>query len=116
MSKFFLALFLIVVSAITNADDRASSAVTPGHGRIEIVSNYLLFSSGKNYDAKIPTRVQEGTRIKIQYKKDDQWVAAEFVVAGISTKGDLCRLHSELPSRHNTSASDTIYVKPCRYN
>lgn len=106
---------MLTFSAYLSADDWASSASTPGYGRIEIVSNYLLFSSGKSYDAKIPTRVQEGTRIKVQYKKDDQWITLDFVVAGISTKGDLCRLHSELPSRYNTSASDTIYVKPCRY-
>lgn len=90
-------------------------AITPGVGRLEVVSNYLIFSSSTNYDVEIPPKIPDGSRIQIRYKKDGGWVAGSFFVAGISTKGDLCRLHSEQPSQYSSSPSDTIYVKPCRY-
>lgn len=81
----------------------------------EVVSDYLLFSSSKSFDTKIPKLVKEGSSIKIFYRQDVKVVTREFVVAGISTKGELCRLHSELSSRFSSSPSNTIYVKPCRY-
>jgi hypothetical protein len=115
MIKFLAAACILMLSCVLHADEFASVAKTPGYGRIEIVSNYLLFSSGTSYDAEIPKLVREGTLIKIKYKDGDKWVSMEFVVAGISTKDDLCRLHSELPSRYSSSAGDTIYVKPCSY-
>ncbi|MCU7965170.1 hypothetical protein ACRN98_23540 [Shewanella oncorhynchi] len=115
MSRYLLVLVLSTFSHILIADEWASSVTTPGYGRIDIISDYLLFSTGKSYDVKIPNIIQEGSRIKIQYKNGEQWVSIDFVVAGISTKGDLCRLHSKLPSRYTNSASDTIYVKQCRY-
>lgn len=115
MIKHTITFLLIAFSSFATADDWASIASTPGYGRIEIVSDYLLFSSAKSFDAKIPKLVKEGSSISIFYKQDDKVVTREFVVAGISTKGELCRLHSELPSRFSSSPSDTIYVKPCRY-
>jgi len=105
-----LATFLIAA-----ADDWPSVVLTPGYGRIEIVSNYIIFSSGKSYDAKIPKRIQEGARINISYKEDNEWVHSKFDVVGISAKGELCRLHNKLPSRYSFSPGDTIYIKPCRY-
>ncbi|WP_445396597.1 hypothetical protein [Zobellella sp. An-6] len=102
-------------SSIGNADEWASSASTPGHGRMEVVTNYLIFSSGKYYDVEIPRRVASGRKISIRYLKDGEWVQDSFVVAGISTKKDLCRLHNKLPSKLSTSPGDTIYIQPCRY-
>ncbi|MFM5266288.1 hypothetical protein ACET9V_08570 [Aeromonas caviae] len=107
---------LLLISGHSMADDEwATVAVTPGKGRLEIVSNYLLFSKGTDYDVVIPTKIQDGSRIPIRYKKGGDWIATDFIVAGISTRGDLCRLHSELPSRFSSSPSDTIYVRSCRY-
>lgn len=115
MIKYTLTFLLITFSNLVTADDWASIASTPGYGRIEVVNDYMLFSSAKSFDAKIPKLIKEGSSITIFYKQDDKVVTREFVVAGISTKGELCRLHSELPSRFSSSPSDTIYVKPCRY-
>jgi len=109
MIKKLLVLAVLGVSSLAAADDGASVVITPGYGRIEIVSDYIIFSSGKSYDVKIPTRVEEGTRISISYKKNDQWVRDNFDVVRISTKGELCRLHNK------TRLGDTIYVKPCQY-
>lgn len=97
------------------AEEWATIAVTPGTGRLEINTNYFLFSKGSSYDALIPKQIRQGTQIEVRYKKEEDWVSTTFLVAGISTKGELCRLHSELPSRYSSSISDTIYVKPCRY-
>ena len=105
----------LLLSGFSMADEWASAAITPGKGRLEIVSNYLIFSKGTEYDVEIPTKIPDGRRIQIRYNKDGDWVTGSFFVAGISTKGDLCRLHSELPSQYSSAASDTIYVQPCRY-
>lgn len=106
---------LLLISDVSVADAWASTAVTPGIGRLEVVSNYLIFSSGKEYEVEIPTKIPSNKRIQIRYKKNGDWIIDSFFVAGISTKGDLCRLHSKLPSRYSSLASDTIYVRPCRY-
>ena len=55
--KILLILLGLVTSSLALAGDWASIAITPGYGRIEIVSNYIIFSSGKSYDAKIPKRI-----------------------------------------------------------
>lgn len=111
----WLGAALLLISGVSVADEWASMAITPGVGRLEVVSNYLIFSSSKDYEVEIPTKIPDGRRIQMRYKKDGGWINGSFFVAGISTKGDLCRLHSELPSRYSSSASDTIYVKSCRY-
>lgn len=104
-----------VLSFPTYADDWASMVFTEGSGRLEIVTNYWILSSGKSYEAQIPQRIQEGTRIQVSYKDDGRVVETDFDVAGISTRGELCRIHNRLPSRYSTAVGDTIYVKPCRY-
>ena len=115
MIKYILTFLLIIFSNLVAANDWASIASTPGYGRLEVVKDYLLFSSAKSFDAKIPKLIKEGSSITIFYKQDGKVVTREFVVAGISTKSELCRLHSELPSRFSSTPSDTIYVKPCHY-
>ncbi len=115
MVKYLFVLSVVILSTQAAASDWASVAVTPGYGRIEIVSNYIIFSAGKSYEAKIPKQIEEGTRIEISYKKDDKWISRQFNVVGISTKGHLCWLHNKLPTRYSTSPGDTIYIKPCRY-
>ena len=67
-----------------------------------------------NYDAKIPETIKDGTRIVISYRG---WRVGkeDFVVAGISVKGDLCRIHDRVPTQYDTFPGNTIYVKPCRY-
>lgn len=115
MGTILIAFLLSVLSFPAHADDWASIAFTKGVGRLEIVTDYLIFSSGQSYDAKIPRRIQAGTRIRIYYKDDGIVVNTEFDVAGISAKGDLCRIHNKLPSRYSTDVGDTIYVRPCRY-
>lgn len=115
MIKYTITFLLITFSSLATSDDWVSVASTPGHGRIEVVSDYLLFSRAKSFHVQIPKLVKEGSSITIFYRQDDKVVTREFVVAGINTKGDLCRLHSELPSRFSSSPSDTIYVKSCRY-
>ncbi len=82
---------------------------------MELNTNYFLFVRGMNYDAKIPETIKDGTRIVISYKKDGEWVKRDFVVAGISVKGDLCRIHDRVPTQYDTFPGNTIYVKPCRY-
>ncbi len=113
--KVLLGAVALLVSGISSADEWASTAITPGIGRLEVVSNYLIFSSSTNYDVEIPPKIPEGSRIQIRYKKSGDWITGSFFVAGISTKGDLCRLHSKMPSQYSQSPSDTIYVKSCRY-
>lgn len=113
---YLLALLVgLAVAAPAYATSWASVAVTPGHGRIEIVSNYLIFSSGRSYDARIPEVVETGSRINISYRKNGEWVRRTFNVMAISTDGNLCRLHDQMPTMYSTSTGDTIYVKPCRY-
>ena len=97
------------------ADDWAEIILTPSIGRLEIVSDYLLFSSGKNYEARIPKEISSGTKIRVSYNKDGNWVEHDFVVAAISTKDELCRLHDKVPSQYSSSPGNTIYIKPCRY-
>lgn len=104
-----------MVPFIVVADDSASEVVTPGYGRLEIVSNYILFSSGSSYDAKIPRRIKEGDRINITYEKDHEQILGVFDVVRISVKSELCRLHNKERSRYDSSPGDTIYIKPCRY-
>ncbi|BCR29930.1 hypothetical protein KAM448_05400 [Aeromonas caviae] len=111
----WLGATVLLTSGVSVADEWASMAITPGVGRLEVVSNYLIFSSSKDYEVQIPNKIPDGRQIQMRYKKDGDWITGSFFVAGISTKGDLCRLHSELPSRFSSSASDTIYVKSCRY-
>ncbi len=112
-----LQIFIIAIffSMPVQADDWASVAFTEGEGLLEIVTDYLIFSSGKSYEALIPRRIKEGTRIHISYKDGSRSIETDFDVAGISTKGELCRIHNKLPSKYSTSVGDTIYVKPCRY-
>ncbi|MCF5912092.1 MULTISPECIES: hypothetical protein [Aeromonas] len=114
-TRALLGAVSLLISGISSADEWASMAITPGVGRLEVVSNYLIFSSSTNYDVEIPPKIPDGSRIQIRYKKDGDWITGSFFVAGISTKGDLCRLHSELPSQYSRSPSDTIYVTSCRY-
>jgi hypothetical protein len=115
MRLILIASLVFAFSSPAFADDWASVAFTGGAGRLEIVTDYWIFSSGKSYEAQIPRRILEGTRIRIYYKKDGHVVEADFDVAGISTKGELCRIHNKFPSRYSTEVGDTIYVKPCRY-
>jgi hypothetical protein len=115
MRAILIAILLNFLSFPANANNWASVAFTKGAGRLEIVKDYWIFSSGKSYDAEIPRRIQVGTRIRISYKNDGKVVDVDFDVAGISTKGELCRIHNKLPSRHSTDIGDTIYVKPCRF-
>lgn len=114
-TRALLGAVSLLISGISSADEWASMAITPGVGRLEVVSNYLIFSSSTNYDVEIPPKIPDGRRIQIRYKKDGSWIDGSFFVAGISARGDLCWLHSELPSQYSKSPSDTIYVKPCRY-
>lgn len=97
------------------AEDWASVVITPGNGRIEIVSDYIIFSSGSFHKAKIPALIEAGTRINIAYEKDNKWIHIEFDVAGISTKDDLCRIHNKMPANYSSSPGNTIYVRPCGY-
>ncbi len=115
MIKKLLVLAVLGISNLATADDEASVVITPGSGRLEIVSEYIIFSSGKSYNVKIPTRIEEGTRINISYKKDGEWIHDKFDVVRISTKGKLCRLHNKTRSQYDSSPGDTIYIKPCRY-
>ncbi|MEV3812349.1 hypothetical protein [Aeromonas allosaccharophila] len=111
----WLGAALLLASCSSLADEWVSMAITPGKGSLEIVSNYLIISSSTYYDVEIPPKIPDGRRIQIRYKKDGSWIDGSFFVAGISARGDLCWLHSELPSQYSKSPSDTIYVKPCRY-
>lgn len=115
MRTILVATIAGVLSFLAYADDWASVAFTEGSGRLEIVTDYWIFSSGKSYEAQIPQRIKEGTRIQISYKDEGRVVKTGFDVAGISTKGELCRIHNKLPSRYSAAVGDTIYVKPCRY-
>lgn len=115
MHPLLIILILGLFSSQADADDWASVAFTGGIGRLEVVTDYWIFSSGKSHEAHIPRRIQEGTRIRISYEEDGKLVKTDFFVAGISTKGDLCHIHNKLPSQYSTSVGDTIYVKPCRY-
>jgi len=115
MIKILFFLSGLAASFLVAADDWTTVANTPGVGRIEVVSNYLIFSSGKSYDVKIPKRIKQGTRIEIAYKKGDEWISDKFDVVRISTKGELCRLHNKSPSQYSSSPGDTIYIKSCRY-
>ncbi len=114
-TRVLLGAMSLLISGISSADEWASMAITPGVGRLEVVSNYLIFSSSTNYDVEIPPKIPEGSRIQIRYKKSGDWITDSFFVAGISVKGDLCRIHSKVPSQYNQSPSDTIYVKSCRF-
>lgn len=115
MRFILIASLAVTLSSPALADDWASVAFTGGVGRVEIVTDYWIFSSGTSYEAQVPRKILEGTRIRISYKKDGRVVEADFDVAGISTKGELCRIHNKLQSRYSTAVGDTIYVKPCRY-
>lgn len=59
MIKHTITFLLIAFSSFATADDWASSASTSGYGRIEIVSDYLLFSRAKSFDAKIPNLLKK---------------------------------------------------------
>ncbi len=113
--RFFLALSGLVGLSDVLAEGWATTVNTPGTGRLELTTNFLLFVHGKDYEAKIPSRINEGERINIKYKDQGKWVDISFVVAAISTDGNLCRLHDRIPSQWNSSSGDTIYVKPCHY-
>lgn len=80
MRKILFFLSGLAASFLVVADDQTTVVITPGVGRIEIVSNYIIFSSGSSYDVKIPKRVEEGVRINIEYKKDDKWISDKFDV------------------------------------
>ena len=78
-----MAIMLALPSAAI-ADQWASIAATPGVGQIEIVSNYMLFSSAKSYDVKIPTAIRSGTKIQIRYRKGSEVVVTNFASLAIS--------------------------------
>lgn len=113
--KSLIMLLACLLSLQARGEDWASVAFTRGAGRVEIVTDYWLFSLGKSYDVQIPHRIEEGARIRISYNEDERHIETDFFVAGISTKGELCRVHNKLPSQHSTDSGDTIYIKPCRY-
>jgi hypothetical protein len=115
MRELLIIILVSLLSLPAHADDWASIAFTDGSGRLEIITDYWIFSSGKSYEAQIPRRIQEGTRIHISYKDNGRLIETDFVVAGIGTKGELCRIHNKLPSKYSKSVGDTIYAKPCRY-
>ena len=108
-----VSLVMLFFALPLRADDWVESVSTPGIGRLETVTDYFIVSRGMNYDARIPKRIVSGTAIHISFSKEGVWVERDFAVAGISIKGDLCRLHSKLPSQYGSDSGDTIYVKPC---
>lgn len=99
------------ISLNVNADSYPELIVSDGTGRIEIVTDYLLFSRGRSYEAIFPKKITSGSIIPIRYNENNQVVEIQFTVAEISAKDNLCRLHSKL----RDSSSDTVYIKPCKY-
>lgn len=91
--------------------DSAQEVETPGSGRYErIKANVGVVVSDGSIQATIPTNVAVGQTIDVSFVKDGQEITDSWQVVRISTKNQLCRLHSA-PDR---TVGNTVYVKPCR--
>lgn len=116
MRKLGLVIFGWVLAVIAHAADGwTDAALTPGVGRLEVVTDLGLFSYSTDHEARIPARIADGARIAVEYLDDRRWKRRSFDVVAISTKGDLCRLHSRPRPRYGGAPGDTIYVKGCSY-
>lgn len=107
--------YVVAIAGVRAEEDVFVYAVTTlGSGRYEKNTNWLLFSSGRSYDAEIPQSVKAGDDIVVTYRVDGVAKMDEFSVVGISSRGDLCRLHNRIPHRYSTFVGDMVYVQPCR--
>ena len=109
---FFLAALLHSLSA--NADEPAEVVGTAGVAQLEVVHDFLLFSSSTMTPARVPQYIKVGTSVHIGYLRDGQVAEEDFPAVEIDIRGDLCWIHSKAHSRYDLTLGDTIYVQPCR--
>lgn len=66
--------------------------------------------SDSSIQAAIPKRVSVGQELVVTFSHDGQVMQDRWRIVRISTKGELCRLHSA----REGEVGNTVYVKPCR--
>lgn len=113
--KLDLWLFLLgaFTSTLVLADEPADTVRTIGHGDLEKVSDFLLFSSSKKFAVQVPGQISAGDSFIVQYVADGKSIREQFTVVDIAIRGNLCWLHSKRRSQGDTSLDDKIYVQPC---
>ncbi|WP_415721183.1 hypothetical protein [Photobacterium ganghwense] len=94
--------------------DYVSAVTTPGTGRLVTMDDYWLLAFSDTYDIRLPEHVSNGENLQIRIREDGQWHTENFRVQAISIHHDLCRLHSQHPSRDGRFPTDAIYVQPCQ--
>jgi hypothetical protein len=111
---FSLALAAFFLFGCSGSDGDTSSAQfveTPGAGRYEkIKSNVGVVVSDGSIQATIPKTVSVGQTIDVTFENDGQRTTDRWRVVRISTRGNLCRLHSA-PARE---VGNTVFVRPCK--
>lgn len=115
MKKIAITFIFLYLSNASLASDWVKDVETNGKGKLELVSNYFLFSSSTMVSIELPKAISEGDTLYLSYSKDGERIERKFPVAGISVRDDLCWIHSVIPQRHSNNVRDKIYIKPCKY-
>lgn len=111
--KSILVLLFIALASSAWAEDSAGTIKSNGVAQLEKVSDFLLFSSSKKIDIRIPSIVNAGETIPIQYIESGKETTGRFTVVDIAIRGNLCWLHSKTNALGDISLGNTIYVQPC---
>ena len=115
IKKFTAFCICISVVNAANAFEWVDKIITTGKGRLELVTNYFLFSSSTMVEVGLPIEIKEGDMLNIVYEEDGEIIKRQFPVAGITVRDELCWIYSVVPQRHGNNVRDKIYVKPCKY-
>lgn len=114
MNKFLpvLALCLALTTA-ASAQETVESVSTNGSGELRRASEAMIKPKMTNISARIPSVINKGDIIQIQYE-DSGSVADSFMVTGITIQGDSCAIESRRTMPNGPEISDMIQAKPCK--
>lgn len=109
----FSAIGLLATGCSLSRDAEGSpkEIETPGNARYErVILNAGIILSDGSIQAKLPSRIAIGQTIEVSFDRNGNNLTDTLVVTRISTKGQLCRVHTT-PER---VVGNTLYVRPCK--
>ena len=112
--RIALGITLAVFSLATAAEESAEVILTNGQADYSVVTNMLFISSTKKHKVEVPQRITTGDTLTLRYAYDGKSFEVLFPVVAISTRSNICWLHSSNRGPHDQTMDNSLTIQPCR--